>query len=312
MLSPFVNGAAGLAYGNGVFVLLAASANHDKMHWATSTDGKTWTPHQQALTQSGSFTNGTPLHFTGKRFVFFAGHTNAGTFAYSSVDGAKWDGHLVKNGNANVGAFASNGDGLTVAGGGSGSFWTSADLATWTNHADGNTSYLNVAAGNTRFVATSNGAGTVYGSANGSDWNPLTVTGTPPGGFSNLSFGRGVFVLSAGGSYQTSTDGIAFSPTQRTGPSQLGTQTNGAINFVGNRFLMFGLDFFNGKSTFAASSDAKEWVNFGKEDTAISGGTASPQAIAFGRCRYVALASTSKDGLTKDLFLLGAAASPAP
>lgn len=313
-LDPRDNGAIGLAYGNGVFVLVAATFNHDRIRWATSPDGLAWTQHEQKTTESGAFTAGSEVHFNGKKFVFFGGHTNSGTFAYSSADGAAWEAHKVDPGAVNVSAFASNAEGFTVAAGANGSLRSSPDLVTWANHGEGVTSYLNVAFGNGRWIATSNGAGQIFGGTDGSQWSPLTITPTPPGGYANLVFGRGFWTLAGGGNYLLSADGVSFAPAERTGDSQLGKTSLGQSRFAGNRLVLPSIDYFTGKATFAATTDGKQWDNFGSfADTPKAQGPGLPTALVFGQCRYLTLVKTSPDGnLHSNFYLLGASSSPAP
>lgn len=311
-LDPTENGAIGLAYGNGVFVLLAVSSDQTRIRWATSTDGQTWTEHMQNVTVGAHYSSGAVLHFTGKKFVFI-GSTDQGSVAYSSADGLTWEEHKVDANAPNVTAMATSADGVTVAVGANGANRSSPDLVTWTSHpVSGIASYLNVAWQSGRFVATSNASGTVVGSADGATWTPITIPGTQPGGFANLYAGRGLFLMpTTVPQILISTDGQTFTPSDRTGTDR-GAKSNDQSRFAGNRFVNFHIDG-TGQATFASTTDGKAWEDFGKADLGIADGYPVPVMVAFGQCRYVALAAMSKDGNLHTKFaLLGAASSPAP
>jgi hypothetical protein len=307
LFDPQINGGTDIVYGKGLFVLLGGNSNQDMLHWATSPDGVIWTAREQVPESEGGLTNGGKLHFDGETFSFFAAHTGIGAFVYTSTDGLSWT--ATQTPDIRPAEIASM-DGVTMVAS-AGDVWTTTDYETWTlatQIAPAN----DLAAGAGRWVIPTNGAGDVYISEDGSEWDTATIEGIMPGGFSGVEFGRGVFILGGGNVYHTSSNGIDFVATQKTG-SQFGITTGGAPRFVGNRFIYYRMGFMDAKTTFAASTDAVEWVDFGSEQVGIEGGAQNvfPADIAHGNCRYVMIANAITDGITS-LFMISAAAPPAP
>lgn len=307
-LGPKIVGLSGIAHGNGVWVVMAASQDMDHLTWATSTDAVTWTPHTQALTNT-KVLNLRHVHYdtVGKRFIFFAQHAQVGMFAYQSSDGMTWTSSLVSNSAANVSEFDTSGT-MTVVAGANGAMFTSPDLITWTPRSLTGAGYLDVVYGGGRFLASSNGAGTVYTSPDGVTWTP--IDGLPTG----FSYGRGAFFGRGGGKFVKSTDGVKFDNVTMTGTG-LGVTSGQEATYAGGRFILTSIDFTKATSTFGVSTDGVTWSDFGAEPvglTATPAGAVFPLEIAYGGCHYIAAGNyRTPQNVTTPYMVIGAA-PPAP
>src|SRR4051812_33085956 len=100
VLDPQATGFAGVAYGNNLFVAVAASARETVIRWATSPDGTTWTEHSQPLPATYLTFQTSKVHFLNGKFIFFTGFgggdgsVSGSTWCYFSEDGLTWQANM--------------------------------------------------------------------------------------------------------------------------------------------------------------------------------------------------------------------------
>jgi len=247
-----IGGLAGVAYGNGIFVATVAVLGGDKLRWVTSSDGTTWTAHEEPV-PGGSALTTSRVHFQRDRFIFFADFWGGGAWIYTSTNGLDWSKAELGGTRVFAKEFESVGN-LTVYVGDSNAMASSADLATFTPRSPtvGSYSFMDIASGAGRFVVTANGGVNGYSSADAITWDPIESLK----GFT-VEFGRGTFVATAYPAVQTSPDGVTFTPQTPTG-----VRSGWPPQFAGGRFLTLGnqteIDM-----PIAASTDGIAWTPFG-------------------------------------------------
>jgi hypothetical protein len=207
--TPPYNGAYGIAYGAGVFVMLPPSG-YTSYH---STDAVTWTqggylPYSRAW--SG-------IWFLNGQFV--ATQQTSGSIV-TSPDGYTW---------TDRGATQAHGGGCLAYGSGlyvqpvstagytsTTTYSTSPDAITWTSQSFGSYYYINVLTyGNGLFVGLG-GNGTnsfAFTSSNGTSWTTTTLS-SPVSlfGANNIAYGNGVYVaVGTGGNIIVSSNGTSWS-----------------------------------------------------------------------------------------------------
>jgi hypothetical protein len=220
------------------------------------------------------------IHFLNGKFVFFQVHAGAGFYVYSSSDGIKWTSRKISDANFAVSEFDSDGDQIVVVGD-TGKALHSSDLETWAPIDITTASFNDIAFGAGRWVATINGGGEVFGSADGEKWD--TIDGlTTPGGF-YVAFGNDVWTLFGGGMYLTGTDGKKFDAVM---PVHYGS----GVRFAGGRFIDNVDDGTN--TVFSSSDDGKTWTEYGKLPSEKVGSDEKFRSrmikdTAYGNCRYV-------------------------
>lgn len=309
---PQFAGLLGVAYGSGRFVALGNAIGTASIRWATSEDGETWTEHEQPNGVVDTlFSTESKVHFVNGRFVFFATHTNepytssnGGAFVYTSDDGASWKGTRIEPTAVSVTEFDAS-PSLTVTAGRNGDMRSSPDLDTWTvrqvSQGQG-FSFNDIAYGGGRWVATINGGGEVFGSADGATWTKLD--GIAGAGGYTVEYGNGVWIAQ-GRTFHTSTDGVTFVETTPTGAA-FGT----AARFAGGRFVSYVISYTEPGNPvyFRTSVDGRAWEEFGGVPPIDAGGVFSD--IAYGNCKYVAAGQYVKNDVRQALIAVVDAPPP--
>lgn len=271
VLDPQVAGFVGVAYGNGLFVAVAASTDENVVRWATSPDGTTWTARSQATPAGYTTYQTSKVHFLNGKFVFFTGFgDNFGgvrgtTWCYASTDGLTWTANKVTDSRINVEEFDASPT-LMVAAAHNGAQFASTDLAAWTARPvvpdAAGFDHNDLAYGNGRFVSTINGfGGQSYTSTDGATWTPISSLAALGG--LRVEFGHGVFLAGSGSDLWRSTDGVTFTKSTVTTPSPLQFPNTGSMRYAGGRFLCQTTDILAGGTVYIASVDGVTWTNFG-------------------------------------------------
>jgi hypothetical protein len=298
VLEPQVAGISGVAFGAGLFVVIANSTGEDAIRWATSPDGTTWTARSQAVGGGMKTYANSRVHFLNGKFMFFAAHTTtsaASTWVYTSADGLTWTQSKVADSRLGFEEFDASPT-LTVVGGSNGGQVASSDLVTWTSRpvvlSGSGYDHLDVSYGNGRFFSSINGfGGTTYTSTDGAAWTSI-ASATIPGG-SRVESGNGLVIINAGADYYRSTDGNVFTKVTPTIPT--GWLAIGPVNrFTGGRFLstasqIVGSSFLTG---YLGSTDGLSFsaVGYLPATPAAAAGTSRLWVysdIAFGNGKYV-------------------------
>ena len=201
-----------VAYGNGLFVAVAASGSGNRV--MTSPDGVTWTSRTSAADIAwNSVTYGNGL------FVAVAG-SGTGNRVMTSPDGITW---TIRTSTAdNNWSSVTFGNGLFVAVAGSGTgnrVMTSPDGVTWTSRTSAaDAAWNSVTYGNGLFVAVANNGSrdAVMSSSDGITWTqpPINLKSL----ITSITYGNGLFIVvtrfGVGNRVLTSPDGITW--TYRT------------------------------------------------------------------------------------------------
>lgn len=288
--APLVMGFTGVAYGNGIFVAPVNGYEEDVWRWATSTNGVDWEAHSRPVEMGTTFST-SRIHFLNGTFVYFGELAGVGAVVHTSANGMDWTTTGFDTNRHVFAEFAAN-ETTTVAVGGSGDMQSTTDYETLTPRTtgDGLFSFLDVTYGNGRFVATTNGAGQVFGSDNGEDWD--LIDDAAPAGGAFIEFGNGVFVANGQGqALWTSSDGVGFTPQTPIGI------IGAPPRFAGGRFISWGTVGFNFPPDgllARMSTDGIEWTEWGEAqglaDIEPGPQNAAPYNIAdtaFGNCTYV-------------------------
>ncbi|HRG47685.1 MAG TPA: hypothetical protein PLX69_08900 [Leptospiraceae bacterium] len=232
-----------IAYGNGVFVVIAGSGSPTNVS-ASSTDGITWTARTMPSTSSW-----TSVTFGNGVFVAIA---NSSSVAATSPDGITWTARTLSSstfwtsltfGNNIFVAVAS---GTTIAA-------TSPDGITWTPRTlPSSSSWSSVTYGNGVFVAVSDVTGNTLPatSPDGITWTGRTM---PAANWYSVTYGNGIFVAvdsNASTNAASSPDGINW--TLRTLPT---VSTWWGVGFGNGYFVAVG-----GSGNGATSSDGITWT----------------------------------------------------
>lgn len=325
IFDPQVSGVTGIAFGNGLFVVVGASGNEDALRWATSPDGTTWTARSQPLGGDLKTYSQSRVHFLNGKFLFFAENTGTGGggFAYSSADGLTWTrSNVITTGRMLIGEFDASPT-LTVAAGNNGLQIASSDLVTWVGrpvvpNAAG-FDHLDLAYGATKFFSSINGfGGTTYSSADGVTWTSLAQANNIGG--SRVVSGNGMVILTTGSNRYRTTNGTTFTQFTPTVPTGYGV-SGGDPWFVGGRFVLshFSLQTFS--ETFLSSTDGQTWTEFAKFPVAptVAGQSRlwAHTDMAFGNGKYVLAANDAVQTLTSRsmaalIMVLDAPAAPTP
>jgi len=274
-----------VAFGNGIFVAIQSAMSGGTLHYATSTDGSTWTARTitTSITTSGSAAR---VRFLDGKFLIIPAGLNGGTgvaLALTSTDGVAWT-------TANVGINATSpaemdfGQGRVLGGGANMLFMGSTDFSAWnaqTTGLQGIYAVQDVAYGDGRWFITTNGGGEVATSTDGITFtkvNGLSVLG----GF-RVEYGNGVWFFYSQVNNAVSSDGVNFTTVTRTNTTPGGT---GNIRFVNDRFLAFG------PTAFQSSADGQTWSDFGSLPS-FGGGFVytAINDFAYGNGKYVAVGS---------------------
>jgi hypothetical protein len=307
-------GFAGVAFGNGTWVLVGGGDNPraSVIRFATSSDGVSW--------QSGSFTPAyqeigmiSRVFFVRDQFVFFAAHDTRSPakrpVLYTSPDGRTWTGHPLPTAIPLVFDAASDGARVVLA---AGNLWSSTDFETWTEttFATGapRAGITSIAFGSGRWVASgveSRVEGSVlredaraWGSADGVEWQLIDLTGN---GRFNVVHRDGVWLASnIAREHRTSADGMRFDEVVPTGtwPATPGT-FEPLVRAVGARFLATIVDDTEVPPSavrLIASADGVAWHDFGSvAGLPLPAGAITIEYavadIAYADCRAVAAGS---------------------
>lgn len=248
--SPGSNSWSDIAYGNGIYVAVAAGGDGQRV--MTSGNGVDWTlrtPFGEALPWSS-------ITFGGGQFVA----VSDGNDVMTSADGITW----VRRTPASRIAWQSitHGAGLFVAvarGGGGNRVMTSPDGVTWTGQTAALTaSWYGVSFGNGLFVAVSH-VNKVMTSPDGVTWSTRTAAG-PGADWNDVTYGNGTFVaVGDGGETMRSADGITWIDSATPG-AKLVAVTYSDGNFVALDQNVMALDRFEtigGVVTVVATDDVR-------------------------------------------------------
>ncbi|MFQ2147420.1 hypothetical protein ACK33U_02225 [Aeromonas jandaei] len=191
--------ASGIAYGNGVFVIVYSNAAKVKV---SEDDGKTWAAYDIGGTCSGvCFANG----------AFIAIRTGSNSNVYRSTDGKSWTSRTLQTTTDQVSIAYGNGKFVILSKSHATIHW-SADGLTWATATLPQTGYLSLAFGNGVFVAVGPNKGVAY-SANGTAWTSASITSSGSWTTATVTFGNGVFVAASSGTaveVAVSIDGVVW------------------------------------------------------------------------------------------------------
>jgi WD40-like Beta Propeller Repeat./Immunoglobulin I-set domain. len=275
-----------VAFGNGLFVAIKSTMSGGTLHYATSTDGTTWTARTltTSITSSGSAQR---VRFLDGKFLIMPiglDGANGVALAFTSTDGLNWT-------SSTVGTTATSpdeidfGGGRVLAVGGNNYFIGSSDFSTWTGlntGLQGAFGIQDVAYGNGRWFITTNGGGEVATSTDGVTFTKVDGLGVL-GGF-RVEYGNGVWFFYSQVDNAVSSDGVTFTTVTRTPNVTPGGTGN--IRFVNGRFLSYG------PGNFQASTDGQTWTDFGTPPSLGAGFVFHAiNDFAYGNGKYVAVGS---------------------
>ncbi len=326
IFDPQVSGITGVAFGAGLFVVMGASGNDTNLRWATSPDGTTWTARSQPVGGDLKTFSTSRVHFLNGKFLFFTEltGTGGGGFAYSSTDGLTWTrSNVITTGRMIIVEFDASPT-LTVAASTNGAQYASADLMTWTSRpvvaAASGFDHNDLAYGTGRFYSSINGfGGTTYASTDAVTWTSISSASVPGGG--RVASGNGITLLTAGGNFYRSTDGVAFSRYTPTIPSGF-LGLGGDPHFTGGRFVSQAVALTG--TSYLGSSDGLTWTMIGNLPASPPitpvGGVSRLWVysdIVFGNGKYVQVANESQQTVSTRVVLplimtIDAAAAPTP
>ena len=273
-----------VAFGNGLFVAIKSAMSGGTLHYATSTDGTTWTARtiSTSITSSGGALR---VRFLDGRFLIMPVglNGNAGlALSLTSTDGIAWT-------STTIGATTTSpdemdfGNGRVLAVGSNNFFIGSTDFSTWTGVTPGLQGAFgiqDVAFGDGRWFITTNGGGEVATSTDGTTFTKVNGL-SALGGF-RVEYGNGTWFFYSQQDNAVSSDGVNFTTVTRT-PNVTPGGT-GTIRFLNDRFVAFG------PSTFQASTDGQTWTNFGAPPSLGSGFIYTAiYDFAYGNGKYVAV-----------------------
>ncbi|MBL9201411.1 MAG: immunoglobulin domain-containing protein [Opitutaceae bacterium] len=300
-----------VAFGNGTFVAIAgtpipsATGPAVPIRIATSTDGLAWTARSinNTLFRPGV----SRVRFLNGRFVvYYGGQTAAdfgsptANFIATSTDGVAWTNIAQTTASNFTEMVFVNGRYYAVTGS---TIISSADLAAWTTHPTpltGIYSYLDIAFGNGRFFATTNGAGGVVTSTDGSTWTQVPFF-AQLGGY-RAEFLDGTWFFYSQGNNAVSTDGTTFTTVTRATNDPGGTANILAIN---GRYIAPGPGYF------WAGLNGRNWARFGNWPTIAGSLFNSYNEVAFGAGRYVAVGGAFGPPNPALIITLAESAAPA-
>jgi hypothetical protein len=330
VLEPQAVGFAGVAYGNNLFVAVAASTSETVIRWATSPDGVTWTARSQSVPATYTTFQTSKVHFLNGKFIFFTGFgggdgsVSGTTWCWFSEDGLTWTANKVTNGRINVEEFDASPT-LYVASGHNGNQLASTDLVTWVSRPvvanaagfDHNDLTYSPTAG--KFFTSTNGfGGTTYSSADAVTWTPLSSSVAPGG--AQLEAGNGFLISSAGGSQYKSVDGVSFTKLTLTAATGW-LAPGGAPRYTSAGFVGLTYNLLQNKSGYMVSTDGQTWTGLGnwpdtpRPDTGFIARSYFFADLVYGNGHYVAVGRDNEQAafssVTQPVIIVLAAAAPA-
>ncbi|QXE85959.1 hypothetical protein KP003_16590 [Geomonas nitrogeniifigens] len=265
LVSPSFATNKAIAYGNGVFVMLANGNSAGAVVY-TSTDGRGWTYHAtmpssqrwQAIAWNGAvfcavayntskgnvcatspdgvtWTQQTIAGATdywysiasiGSRLVMIA--TSSSSVAYSDDNGVTWSRITPLNAGGAWRDITSNGSLLVVVGSNQDHVWTSPDGANWTSRALGATATINSMAWNGSVWCGSAYSSLVYYSSDGTTWSSTAAPVANADWITAIGSTFALSVPSATSSYYTSTDAINWATRSTPGNISAAWQFGGS------------------------------------------------------------------------------------
>lgn len=298
-LSPLSFTASGIAFGNGMFVVVGQTG-----YIATSTDGVSWTTQkigeynwQSVVYGDAGFVaagNGGRIA-TSMDGVVWETQTLAGSYNYlgiafgngvyvvigalgwlaRSLDGITWT-----QGRASTRTYygITHGDGKFVAVGVNGSIVTSTDGISWTEIQIAAPNLLGVTYGNGLYVAVGIN-GYIADSTDLFSWRVNRIgTGT----WRSISFGNGVFVAGGDGLVATSSEAVDWT-TQTVDVSSLPISWRASV-YGNGVYILVGYS-----GSYAVSQDASEWDVYSFLTTWRDVAYGAGKYIAAGNSGYVAV-----------------------
>lgn len=206
--APLIRSWDGVAFGDGLFVVVSNSNVYGDAQVITSPDGVTWTQR----TPANDFTYRDVI-WAANQFVA----VGATGHAMTSPDGITWTAQTMSDASKNYYGVTYGANLYVAVGGSAGAISTSPDGITWTTRTSGTTANLRtVTYGNGVFVALASptsGQSQLITSTDGMTWTPRS--GVAANDWYDVSFGNGLFVaVSTDGAQRlmTSTDGITWTP----------------------------------------------------------------------------------------------------
>lgn len=304
------NHAAGLAYGNGVFVIVGPDLDFVQNYGGTillSNDGMTWTRLAVNIdfsTPSSSFAAptgvpnvslGTDLCFGNGIFMALeadcdsSGVCGQSTFnTYTSADGQTWTAHPITNAWGN--AFAASPAGFTLVGSGGAIYTTADNGVTWKSVSTPTILATNVVWGNGMYVVVGS-EGSIYTSPDGTSWTARSTSALASESFKSVVYGNkfvavGTDSNSGAPTVVTSADGVTW--TAQTEPSAAPTT---ALAYANGTYIGVG------GSTIYSSTDGVAWTARAKDPSG-----ASLNGSTFGNGTFMVVGDstimTSPDGTT--------------
>jgi len=216
---------------------------------------------------------------------YFMALPNTGQAAAGSIDGSTWTAITMPASLSWTGIAYGNGYWVAVATGTATAYVSKNNGANWTSVTlPSSTTWNSVAYGNGIFVVTSSNTATAVSTNFGASFSPGTMTNIGTGTVA-FGLGRFVYVATAGTNYNSSVDGIAWTPY-----ASLAANSGTTIAFGNGRFVTVASAGANPQYSF----DAVIWY------TANTSVTAS--VLAYGQGTFLALgtagtAYTSDNGL---------------
>ncbi len=278
-----------LAFGNGTFLTVAALPNPGTtatpIRYATSPDGLTWTARTLNTTLFRPYVS--RVRFLNGRFVVAYGGQVAADFGSAradfyatSTDGVTWTTFPQTSAIALTEMVFADGRYWMVTGS---ALMSTADFTSWTTYQTpltGFFSYLDIAFGGGRWFATTNGAGGVITSTDGTTWTQVPFF-AQLGGY-RAEYLDGNWFFYSQGNNAVSSDGTTFTSVTRANTTPGGTSTILAVN---GRYIAPSPGYFS------AGVDGRNWAQFGLWPTITGALFASYNEVAFGNGRYVSAGS---------------------
>lgn len=273
--------ASGIAYGNGMFVIVYSNAAKVKV---SEDDGKTWATYGIGAACTGiCFANG----------VFVATRTGVNSNIFRSTDGKVWSSRNLPGTIDQVGIAFGNGKFVVISKTYSYAF-SSVDGLNWISSTLPQTGYLGVAFGNGVFVAIGASRAIAY-SQDGVAWSQSAISSSASWTTATISFGNGMFMAASGGAAEVavSIDGVSWVASTSPGVAL-------KVCFAKNRFYL---------ATAAAqwsSVTAGKWVRNPQDIPQLGNGAVFSAACA-SAASIVAVFNTSVAYVYRSGEVIGAA-----